>query len=120
MESQIGLRPGERMRVGDLFEALMLESANDAAETLAEGIAGSRDRFVAEMNERAAQLGLDDTSYANPIGLDDPLNYSTARDLAALTFDLMQLPRFARVVDMPAAQLESGARPRDGREPQPA
>jgi D-alanyl-D-alanine carboxypeptidase (penicillin-binding protein 5/6) len=112
VESQIGLRPGERMRVSDLFEALMLESANDAAETLAEGIAGSRARFVAEMNERAAQLGLADTSYANPVGLDDPSNYSTARDLAALTFDLMQRPRFARVVDMPVAELESGARPR--------
>jgi D-alanyl-D-alanine carboxypeptidase (penicillin-binding protein 5/6) len=112
VESQIGLRPGERMRVRDLFEALMLESANDAAETLAEGIAGSRSRFVAEMNKRAQQLGLDDTSYANPIGLDDPLNYSTARDLAALTLDLMQQPRFARVVDMPEARLESGSRPR--------
>ena len=112
VESQIGLRPGERMRVRDLFEALMLESANDAAETLAEGIAGSRSRFVAEMNERAQQLGLDDTSYANPIGLDDPLNYSTARDLAALTLDLMQQPRFAHVVDMPEARLESGSRPR--------
>ncbi|MEA2399720.1 MAG: hypothetical protein QOK00_123 [Thermoleophilaceae bacterium] len=112
VESQIGLRPGERMRVSDLFEALMLESANDAADTLAEGIAGSRARFVARMNERAAQLGLDDTSYANPIGLDDPSNYSTARDLAALAFDLMRQPRFARVVDMPVAQLESGARPR--------
>ena len=113
VESQIGLRPGERMRVADLFEALMLESANDAAETLAEGISGSRARFVAAMNERARQLGLSGTSYANPIGLDDPDNYSTARDLARLTFDLMQLPRFARVVDTPAAELESGARPRE-------
>ena len=112
VESQIGLKPGERMRVSDLFEALMLESANDAAEALAEAIAGSENSFVASMNERAKQLGLDDTSYANPIGLDDPLNYSTARDLASLTFDLMQRPRFARVVDTPAAQLESGARPR--------
>jgi D-alanyl-D-alanine carboxypeptidase (penicillin-binding protein 5/6) len=112
VESQIGLRPGERMRVGDLFKALMLESANDAAETLAEGIAGSRARFVAEMNKRAAELGLHDTSYANPIGLDDASNYSTAHDLAALTFDLMQLPRFARTVDLPEAQLASGVRPR--------
>ena len=112
VESQIGLKPGERMRVSDLFEALMLESANDAAEALAEGIAGSEGRFVAAMNERAQQLGLDDTSYANPIGLDDPMNYSTARDLASLTFDLMQRGRFARVVDTPAALLRSGARPR--------
>ena len=54
VESQIGLRPGERMRVADLLKALMLESANDAAETLAEGISGSEAAFVAAMNERAA------------------------------------------------------------------
>ena len=72
----------------DLFEALLLESANDAAVTLAEGISGSRDEFVADMNERAAELGLDDTSYANPIGFDDPLNYSTASDLATLAREL--------------------------------
>jgi D-alanyl-D-alanine carboxypeptidase (penicillin-binding protein 5/6) len=112
VESQIGLRAGERMRVSDLFEALMLESANDAAVTLAEGVAGSREAFVAAMNERAGELGLGDTSYANPIGLDDPSNYSTASDLATLTLDLMRRRRFARVVDLPVAELESGARPR--------
>jgi serine-type D-Ala-D-Ala carboxypeptidase (penicillin-binding protein 5/6) len=85
VESQIGLRPGERMTVQDLFAALLLESANDAAVTLAEGVSGSVDEFVADMNERAAELGLEDTSYANPIGFDDPLNYSTASDLAVLT-----------------------------------
>jgi D-alanyl-D-alanine carboxypeptidase (penicillin-binding protein 5/6) len=112
VESQIGLRPGERMTVHDLFEALLLESANDAAATLAEAVSGSVDAFVADMNERAAELGLDDTSYANPIGFDDPLNYSTASDLAVLTRELMRRPRFARVVDKPEAELESGARPR--------
>ncbi|MEA2330465.1 MAG: hypothetical protein QOH58_603 [Thermoleophilaceae bacterium] len=112
VESQIALRPGERMRVQDLFEALMLESANDAAVTLAEGIAGTRSAFVSEMNARAAELGLADTSYANPIGFDDPANYSTARDLATLARYLLARPRFARVADMPAAELETGARPR--------
>jgi D-alanyl-D-alanine carboxypeptidase (penicillin-binding protein 5/6) len=112
VESQIGLRPGERMTVHDLFEALLLESANDAAATLAEGVSGSVDAFVADMNERAAELGLDDTSYANPIGFDDPLNYSTASDLAVLTQALLRRPRFARVVDKPQAELESGSRPR--------
>jgi serine-type D-Ala-D-Ala carboxypeptidase (penicillin-binding protein 5/6) len=111
-ESKIDLRPGERMRVADLLEALMLESANDAAATLAEGIAGSRAAFVAEMNARAAELGLEDTSYANPIGLDDPLNYSTARDLSALARRLLRDRRLARIVDSPSAALESGARPR--------
>jgi D-alanyl-D-alanine carboxypeptidase (penicillin-binding protein 5/6) len=112
VESQIGLRPGERMTVRDLLEALLLESANDAAATLAEGVSGSRAAFVAEMNERAAELGLDGTSYANPIGFDDPRNYSTARDLAKLALELMRRPRFARVVNMPVAELESGVRPR--------
>jgi len=111
-ESKIDLRPGERMRVRDLFEALMLESANDAAAALAEGVSGSRSAFVAEMNERAAQLGLKNTSYANPIGLDDPLNYSSARDLSALARELLRDRRFARVVDSPSATLTSGARPR--------
>ena len=112
VESQIGLRPGERMTVRDLFVALLLESANDAAATLAERVSGSVDEFVADMNERAGELGLEDTSYANPIGFDDPLNYSTASDLATLTRELLSRPRFARVVDMPEADLESGARPR--------
>jgi serine-type D-Ala-D-Ala carboxypeptidase (penicillin-binding protein 5/6) len=112
VESQIGLRPGERMTVRDLLVALLLESANDAAVTLAEGVSGSVDEFVADMNERAADLGLEDTSYANPIGFDDQLNYSTPSDLATLTRELLRRPRFARVVDMPEADLESGARPR--------
>jgi D-alanyl-D-alanine carboxypeptidase (penicillin-binding protein 5/6) len=112
VESKIDLRAGERMTVDDLLEALLLESANDAAVTLAEGIAGSRGAFVREMNERAAELGLDDTSYANPIGLDDPANYSTARDLAELSLLLMRRPRFRRIVDMPVAELESGDRRR--------
>ena len=111
-ESRINLREGERMTVHDLLEALLLESANDAAVTIAEGVSGSREAFVEEMNDRAADLGLEHTSYANPIGLDEAGNYSSARDLAALARVLLQRPRFARIVDMPEAELESGARPR--------
>jgi D-alanyl-D-alanine carboxypeptidase (penicillin-binding protein 5/6) len=111
-ESRINLREGERMTVQDLLEALLLESANDAAVTLAENIAGSREAFVEQMNDRAAELGLDHTSYANPIGLDQSGNYSSARDLATLTRALLRNRRFARIVDMPSATLESGSRPR--------
>jgi len=111
-ESRINLREGERMTVEDLLEALLLESANDAAVALAENISGSRAAFVDEMNERAAALGLDHTSYANPIGLDEEGNYSTARDLATLARTLLRNRRFARIVDMPKAELESGIRPR--------
>ena len=108
-ESRINLRAGERMTVHDLLEALLLESANDAAVDLAENIAGSREAFVQQMNDRAGELGLDHTSYANPIGLDDPGNYSSARDLATLARTLLRKRRFARIVDSPEATLESGS-----------
>ena len=111
-ESRINLREGERMTVEDLLEALLLESATDAAVALAGNLAGSTDVFVEEMNDRADELGLDHTSYANPIGLDEPGNHSSARDLATLAGVLLRNPRFARIVDMPSATLESGARPR--------
>jgi D-alanyl-D-alanine carboxypeptidase (penicillin-binding protein 5/6) len=100
------------MRVGDLLEALLLESANDAAVALAQGVSGSREAFVRQMNARAKELGLKGTSYANPIGLDAPSNYSTATDLAALTRRLLRSRRFAQIVAMPAAQLETGNRRR--------
>ena len=112
VESQIHLARGERMRVEDLLEALLLESANDAAVTIAVGVSGSRPAFVSEMNTRAAELGLEGTSFANPIGLDDPQNRSTARDLARLSVRLMRNPAFRRIVDSPRAVLESGARRR--------
>jgi serine-type D-Ala-D-Ala carboxypeptidase (penicillin-binding protein 5/6) len=111
-ESKINLATGERMRLADLLEALLLESANDAAVTIAEGVSGSREAFVEDMNDRALELGLEDTSFANPIGLDDPDNYSTASDLAELASRLMRNRRFARIVDMPQAVLESGVRER--------
>ncbi len=89
-----------------------MESANDAAVTIAQGVSGSRPQFVEDMNDRARALRLADTSYANPIGLDDPLNYSSARDLATLARRLMRDERFADVVRRPEAVLESGARRR--------
>lgn len=111
VESQIGLRSGERMAVADLFEALMLESANDAAVTLAEGVSGSREAFVDEMNARARELGLEDTRYVDPIGLGEG-NRSSAADLVQLTRLLLENERFADVVDEPTAVLETGARRR--------
>ena len=111
-ESRINLAEGERMTVEDLLEALLLESANDAAVALAENISGSREAFVDEMNARAEELGLEHTSYANPVGLDAAGNYSSARDLATLTGILLRNREFARIVDMPEAELESGDRPR--------
>jgi D-alanyl-D-alanine carboxypeptidase (penicillin-binding protein 5/6) len=112
VESKIGLVAGERMTVRDLLTALLLESANDAAVTLAVHVAGSRESFVREMNRRAVELGLNDTSYANPIGFDHPDNHSSARDLASLARRLLGNREFARIVDLPEATLRSGARTR--------
>ncbi len=113
LESQIGLREGERMTVRDLLRALLLESANDAAVTLAVGLSGSTGAFVEEMNRRAKELGLKDTEYANPIGLDDPDNRSSARDLVKLAQVLRRKPFFRETVNMPRAVLRSGSRRRE-------
>jgi D-alanyl-D-alanine carboxypeptidase (penicillin-binding protein 5/6) len=108
-ESVAGLQEGERLSVRDLLRAMLLPSANDAAETVALGIAPSEAQFVDRMNEAAGELGLDRTSYANPIGLDDPLNYSTAADLATLSLKLLEDPRFRDIVGRTSATLKSGS-----------
>jgi serine-type D-Ala-D-Ala carboxypeptidase (penicillin-binding protein 5/6) len=112
IESKINLRRGERMKVRDLLTGLLLESANDAAVDLAVGVSGSKQAFVDKMNGRARQLGLRNTHYANPIGLDSPGNYSSARDLTTLARKLMANRTFAKIVDRPRATLRSGDHPR--------
>jgi D-alanyl-D-alanine carboxypeptidase (penicillin-binding protein 5/6) len=95
--AELGLEEGEAVPVRDLLLALMLQSANDAAVALAEHVAGNVEAFVDGMNRRARQLGLVDTLFASPNGLDDS-GYSTARDLVALTTDAFAQPAFARLV----------------------
>jgi D-alanyl-D-alanine carboxypeptidase (penicillin-binding protein 5/6) len=111
-ESRINLRAGERMTVRDLMRALLLESANDAAATLAVGVSGSQGAFVRAMNTRARRLGLRHTSYANPIGLDEPGNHSSAADLIKLTRRLHTNAFFRQTVARRAMRITSGARPR--------
>jgi D-alanyl-D-alanine carboxypeptidase (penicillin-binding protein 5/6) len=106
-ESLLGLRPGQRISVRDLLYGLILRSGNDAAFDLALAAAGSEKRFVAEMNRYAAALGLADTHYANPIGLDQRGNYSSAADLATLTRHLLAIPAFAKIADARSAVLRS-------------
>lgn len=108
VESQLGLGRDERMSVRDLLRASLLPSANDAAATLAVGTLGSTKAFVAEMNKRAGELGLRDTHYTTPIGLDAPDNYSSARDLARLAIRLRRSEFFRRTTDLPSATLRSG------------
>lgn len=110
VDSQIGLEPGERMSVHDLLLALMLPSADDAAEDLAFTIGhGSVARFVEMMNAEARNLGLRHTHYTTPIGLDTPGNYSSAADLVRLAdYDMTHSAYFARIVALPRATLYSG------------
>lgn len=112
LETQIGLRAGERMRVRDLLRAVLLPSANDAAATLAVCVAGSRAAFVARMNQRARRLGLAHTHFSTPIGLDDPGNYSTAADLVRLAIAAREQPFLRQTMDLRSAVLRSGDRPR--------
>lgn len=97
-EREIGLVAGETVTVGDLFKALMVHSANDAATALAEYIAGSLDGFVELMNQRAESLGLQNTSFTNPHGLDEPSHYTSANDLLTMTREAMQYEEFAEAV----------------------
>jgi serine-type D-Ala-D-Ala carboxypeptidase (penicillin-binding protein 5/6) len=115
VDSQIGLEPGERMSVHDLLLALMLPSADDAAEDLAYNVGHhSVARFIAMMNAQARLLGLAHTHYSTPIGLDTPGNFSTAADLVKLAgYDLEHSRYFARIVALPHAVLHSGDYPRN-------
>ncbi len=112
IESQIGLKPGERMSVRDLMRGLLLPSGNDAAMALAVGVSGSRNAFVRAMNTDAQQLGLRDTHFANPIGLDAPTNYSTAADLAKLAVVLRRNDFARETMDRRRATLQTGSRER--------
>lgn len=106
-ESLMGLRTGQRISVRDLLYGLILRSGNDAAHTLAIDAAGSEKRFVAQMNRYAAALGLSHTHYANPVGLDEKGNYSSAGDLMTLTQHLLREPTFAKIADSRSAVLRS-------------
>ncbi|HEY2770222.1 MAG TPA: serine hydrolase, partial [Solirubrobacteraceae bacterium] len=110
-DSQIGLVPGERMSVHDLLLALLLPSADDAAEDLAYNIGHhSVDRFISMMNKRAQQLGLEHTHYSTPIGLDTAGNYSSAADLVKLAHYVQSTqPFFARAVAQRRAVLRTGS-----------
>lgn len=97
-EKEIELVAGETVDMSALFKALMIHSANDAATAIAEHISGSVEEFVALMNQRAAELELTHTSFANPHGLDAPDHYTSARDLLELTRVAMERPEFAEAV----------------------
>lgn len=111
-ESLAGFRAGERVSVADLLRALLVTSANDAARTLAVRVAGSERAFVALMNAKARELGLRDTHFATPVGLDRDGNYSSAADLVKIGLVLRENPFLRRVVARERVTLRTGSRRR--------
>lgn len=105
--SRLGLKAGDRLRVEDLLTATLVRSANDACRALAEHEAGSEARFVARMNRRARELGLQDTRFANACGWDAPGHYASASDLALLTETALRFPAFAARVAMSEARVQT-------------
>jgi D-alanyl-D-alanine carboxypeptidase (penicillin-binding protein 5/6) len=107
-ESSIYLHQGERLTVRDLVDAALIQSANDAAVALAEHVGGSQSAFVAMMNVEAQRLGLKDTHFANPDGLDAPGHYSSARDVTRLARIAMNNPVIRDVVRHDSATIAGG------------
>ena len=109
--TSMGLREGDRVSRRDLLYGILLPSGNDAANAAAVSVSGSISSFVKLMNSRAKELGLSDTQFVTPSGLDAQGHYTTARDLAKLTAFAMKNEVFREVVACKSAEVEFGNPP---------
>ena len=96
--SKIYLRQGQRMELDDLLYAILLNSANDAALVIAEGLGGSKQGFAAQMNAKARIIGATASNFKNPHGLTEKNHVSTATDLAKIFRYALSVPKFRRVI----------------------
>ncbi len=96
--TSLNLRTGEQIEVKDMLYALLIRSANDAAVALAEHVAGSVEGFAETMNDKAKEIGANDTHFVTPNGLNAPGHYSTAYDLALITSYACRIPVFNEIV----------------------
>jgi len=103
--SKINLRAGQRMRLKNLVYALLLNSANDAAEVIAEGLAGSQETFAERMRARAEELGAATARFANPHGLTAYGHLASARDLAVIFRHGLTLPLFREILETRSVQV---------------
>jgi D-alanyl-D-alanine carboxypeptidase (penicillin-binding protein 5/6) len=111
-QSSAGLGVGERLSMQELLQALLVKSGNDAAVTIAIHVGGSQAAFVDMMNAKAKELGLNNTHFANPHGLDAPGHYTTAADLGVLARYAMTKPAFADIVRRTQVTIGKGSRRR--------
>lgn len=100
-DSQMGILMGEELTMDQLVKGLLVFSANDAANVIAIQLSGSIDAFVDLMNQKAQELGMTGTHFANPCGIHDDNHYTTARDLAILSKYAMKNEQFREIVKMP-------------------
>jgi len=107
-ESSIDLKVGQRITSADLLEGALIQSANDAADALADHYGPGESRFVARMNGEARRLGLTRTHFVRPDGLDAPGHVSTARDVTRLAEYAMRLPVVRNLVDRRVATIGNG------------
>lgn len=107
--SQIWLKPGEEMSVDDLLKATAVASANDATVCLAEYVAGSMESFIEKMNQRAGELGMDNTTFKCVEGLDTEGHLTTARDIAIMSSQLMKYPLITQYSTIWMDSLRDGA-----------
>lgn len=98
------IEAGDEVYMGDMLKGLMLNSGNDAAVAIAEHISGSVEEFAKLMNKKAFKMGLKDTCFANPSGLDAPNHYTTAKELAFIAKYAMNIPLFREIVSQKTAQ----------------
>lgn len=105
LHSKIDLKIGEEMTLDNLLTALLVSSANDAANVIAEYIAGDIPTFVALMNERAKELGMNNTNFANPHGFHDDNHYTTAYDIFLMTREALKNAKFCELVKIKTAKL---------------
>ncbi|GBC95644.1 D-alanyl-D-alanine carboxypeptidase DacF [bacterium HR16] len=103
--ANLNMTPGETIPLRDMLYAILLRSSNDGSVAAAEYLCGTEERFVDLMNEKAQELGLKNTHFANSHGLDDPNHYSTARDLATLARYCIQNPLFNEIVRTQKARI---------------
>jgi len=96
--SSMGLRAGDKLMMSDVVSGLMLASGNDAANSLAIAIAGTQEAFAELMNAKAAEIGMVNTNFVTPSGLDDEVHHSTAYDMAILTREAMKNEIFREIV----------------------
>ncbi len=103
--SSVGIKAGEEMSVDNLLICLLVASANESANILAEYVSGDIESFVKLMNDKAAELGLESTHFVNPHGLHDENHYTTARDMAKIALEVRKHKRLVEICSMDKATI---------------